>query len=53
MGRQKGAASRRLELMQFREDSAVLAELEREAAAREVFVQQHIYDLLVARHLAL
>jgi hypothetical protein len=52
MGRQQGAAKKRLELTQFREDSAVLAELEREAAAREVSVQQHIYDLLVARYLA-
>jgi hypothetical protein len=42
----------RLELTQFREDSAVLVELEREAAAREVSVQQHIYDLLIARYLA-
>jgi hypothetical protein len=30
----------------------VLAVLGREVAAREVSVQQHIYDLLVARHLA-
>jgi hypothetical protein len=52
MGRQQGAAKKRLELTQFREDSAVLAELEREVLAREVSVQQHIYDLLVARHLA-
>jgi hypothetical protein len=26
--------------------------MEREAAAREVSVQQHIYDLLIARHFA-
>ncbi len=41
MGRQKGAAKKRLELTQFREDSAALAELEREATAREVSVQPH------------
>lgn len=43
---------RRLELTQFRGDDEVLAELEAEATARGVSVQQHIYDLLRARYLA-
>lgn len=37
---------------QFRAGDPMLVELLAEAAARGVSVQQHIYDLLVARHLA-
>jgi hypothetical protein len=37
---------------QFRADDPALAELLAEASARGVSVQQHIYDLLMARYLA-
>jgi hypothetical protein len=52
MGRARGAPIRRLEFTHFREDDPTLAELEAEAAARDVSVQQHIYDILKARWLA-
>ena len=52
MGRARGGPIRRLEFTHFRLDDPVLAELEDEATARGVSVQQHIYDLLRARYLA-
>jgi hypothetical protein len=52
MSRARGAAIRRLEFTHFRVDDPTLAELESEATARGVSLQQHIYDLLRARYLA-
>ena len=52
MGRARGGPIRRLEFTHFRIDDPLLAELEEEATARGVSVQQHIYDLLRARYLA-
>lgn len=49
----RGAPIHRIDINgQFRAGDPVLAELLAEAAARGVSVQQHIYDLLVARYLA-
>lgn len=52
MPRQRGPKTRRLEFTLFKEGDPVLAELDREATARGISLQQHIYDLLRSRYLA-
>lgn len=53
MPRKAGAPIARIEINgPFREGDAVLDELRAEAAARNVSLQQHIYDVLRARYLA-
>lgn len=49
MPRPKGPKTRRIEFTLFKEGDPLLAELEAEAALRNVSLQQHIYDLLQAR----
>ncbi len=52
MPRNPGPKTRRLEFTLFKEGSELLAELEAEATAREVSLQQHMFDILKARSLA-
>jgi len=53
MSRKAGAPIARVEINgPFREGDPVLDELRAEAAARKVSIQQHIYDILLSRHLA-
>lgn len=53
MAKPKGAPIARIEINgPFREGDPVLDELRAEAAARNLTVQQHIYDILKSRHMA-
>lgn len=53
MPRKAGAPIARIDINgQFREGDPALDELRAEAAARNVTLQQHIYDILRARYLA-
>ena len=53
MPKRRGAPIARIEINgPFREGDPVLDELRAEAAARNLTIQQHIYDVLRARYLA-
>lgn len=53
MAKPKGAPIARIEINgPFREGDPVLEELRAEAAARNLTIQQHIYDILKSRHMA-